>query len=364
MKTPYLEIDLSKLHSNAKNLISLFETRGIGITGVTKSFLGEPKIAECLVSAGISSLGDSRIENIIRMKKANIQASLSLIRTPSIRDAHDVVTYADVSFNTELSVISALSKAATEQKKIHNIILMVEMGDRREGILRQDLGAAIEEVLKMEGVRIIGLGTNLACLSGVKPTPKNMDHFSHLADTHEKNHDIELHFISGGNSANFDWMLENEDSGRINNVRLGESILLGRETLSRRRIKGLHIDAITLVAEVIESKVKPSLPEGEIGQDAFGNTPLLKDKGKMLRSIVGLGKQDVHVEGLKPQLDVDILGSSSDHIVLNTTRTPLHVGDQIRFSIDYAALLSAMTSPFVGNVYIGHAASKNPPYQM
>lgn len=355
MKTPYLEIDLSKIHDNAKKLIALFKARGIEITGVTKCVLGEPRITNAIVAAGITSLGDSRIQNIVRMKKANVEALFTLIRTPSASEAHDVVTYADVSFNTELSVIAELSKAALKQKKIHDILLMVEMGDLREGILRHDLGKTIEEALRMKGVRIIGLGTNLACLSGVKPTRHNMDHLSRLADTSEKRYGITLQTISGGNSANFEWLVENNTKSRVNNVRLGEAIFLGRETLSRKHIDGLHLDAITLVAEVIESKVKPSLPEGETGQDAFGNTPIFEDKGEMLRSIVALGKQDVNVPGLVPKSDMDILGSSSDHIILNTTRNPLRVGDQVRFSMDYAALLSSMTSPFVGREFIAGA---------
>nr|WP_321255637.1 alanine/ornithine racemase family PLP-dependent enzyme [uncultured Pseudodesulfovibrio sp.] len=351
MKTPYLEIDLSKLHSNAKKLISMFGDRGIQITAVTKSFLGEPRIANCFVSAGISSFGDSRIENIIRMKNAGVQARFLLIRTPSASEAHDVVTYADASLNTELLVIAKLSKAALEKGLVHDIILMVEMGDLREGILRQDLNKTIKKVHQMKGIRLIGLGTNMACLNGVKPTKNNMDHFSSLADTYEKEYGINFHIISGGNSANFDWMLQNNNLGRVNNVRLGESLLLGRESLSRKHIEGLHLDAFSLVAEVIESKIKPSLPEGETGLDAFGNTPHVEDKGKMLRAIVALGKQDVHVAGLIPLMDVDILGSSSDHVILDATRAPLHVGDHVRFSVDYTAFLSSMTSPFVGSVF-------------
>lgn len=352
MKTPYLEINLSKLRSNAKKLVAMFGARGIKITGVTKSVLAEPIIADCLVSAGIRSLGDSRIQNLIRMKEVGVQAHLTLIRTPSLSEARNVVTYADVSFNTELAVIAELSKTAINQNTIHDIVLMVEMGDLREGIPPEDLAATIEKVLLLKGVRLIGLGTNLACFNGVKPTRQSMDKLSLLTDSYEKKYEIKLSTISGGNSANVQWLLEDESKGRINNVRLGEAILLGRETLSRKHIEGLHLDAITLVAEVIESKVKPSLPQGEIGLDAFGNTPVFKDKGEMLRSIVALGKQDVRVGGLIPMSDIDILGASSDHIVLDTTRTPLHVGDQVRFSINYAALLSSMTSPFVGNVFL------------
>ncbi len=352
MKTPYLEIDLSKIHENTQKLIAMFGSNDIEIMGVTKCALGEPKIANAMVSAGISSIGDSRIQNIIRMKKAHVEAHFTLIRTPSMSEVHDVVAYTDTSFNTELSVIADLSKAATDQKRIHNIVLMVEMGDLREGILRQDLSKTIEKVLQMKGVRIVGIGTNLACLNGVKPNQYNMDLLSSLAEICEKTFGIKLRVVSGGNSANFDWMLERKNKDRVNNIRLGEAILLGRETLSRKPIDGLHLDAFSLVTEVIESKVKPSCPEGERGQDAFGNTPIFEDKGEMLRSIVAMGRQDVCVEGLTPIDDIDILGSSSDHIILDATKTPLHVGDHIRFNLDYAALLSSMTSPFVGNLFI------------
>lgn len=351
MKTPYLEVNLSKLYSNARNLISIFGEKNINITGVTKCFLGDVKIAKCLVSAGISSLGDSRIDNIIRMKKENVQAQFTLLRIPSISEIDDVITYTDVSFNSELAVIDALSKCALARNQTHNIILMVEEGDLREGILPRDLGKTIEEVLKMKGIRILGLGTNLACLNGVKPTRKNMDHLSRLVDECEKNYGIKLDRISGGNSANVNWMFETHNMGRVNNIRIGEAILLGKESLSRMPINGLHLDAFTLVAEVIESKVKPSLPEGESGQDAFGNTPIFRDQGEMLRSIAALGKQDVNVAGLVPMMDIDILGSSSDHIVLDSTKAPLHVGDQVQFSLDYGALLSSMTSPFIDRVY-------------
>ncbi len=350
--TPYLEIDTSKLFENAKKLVDMFGSRGIGIIGVTKIVLGEPIIARLLVAAGVSSIGDSRIANIVRMREAKIDADLILIRTPFVREAHDVVKYADVSFNTEMSVIVELSSAAIKQNKVHDIVLMVEMGDLREGVLRQDLDKMIEQVLRLKGVKLLGLGTNLACFNGVKPSKKKMEEFSFLAGACEKKFNIKLQMVSGGNSANIDWMSANENVGQINNIRLGESIFIGRETLLRRHIKGLHLDAFILVVEVIESKIKPSLPDGEVGQDAFGNIPVVVNKGEMLRSILGLGKQDVFVPGLTPLMDVDILGSSSDHLILDATRAPLCVGDQVRFSLDYAALLSSMTSPFVGKVFI------------
>ena len=133
----------------------------------------------------------------------------------------------------------------------------------------------------------------------------------------------------------------------MNNLRLGESILLGYETLHRKPIPGLFTDAFTLIAEVIESKVKPSKPYGVVCQDAFGNVPVFQDHGLIKRAILDIGLQDVQVSGLTPRLDIEILGASSDHIILNAKKIELKVGDELEFDLNYGALLSAMTSPYV-----------------
>ncbi len=162
-----------------------------------------------------------------------------------------------------------------------------------------------------------------------------------------------MQYVSGGNSANHDWLMSTPDVGKINNLRLGESIFLGRETLHRKPISGLFTDAFRLFAEVIESKVKPSKPYGETCQDAFGNVPEFSDRGPMRRVILGIGLQDVLVTGLTPCMDVDILGASSDHILIDAKESDLKVGDEVEFNLNYGALLSSMTSPYVARCYVG-----------
>jgi len=139
--------------------------------------------------------------------------------------------------------------------------------------------------------------------------------------------------------------------GKINNLRLGESIFLGCETLHRKQIPGLFTNALKLVAEVIESKVKPSKPYGDICQDAFGNVPDFEDRGQMRRVILGIGLQDVLVAGLTPCADIEILGASSDHILIDAKGLDVKVGDEVEFSLNYGALLSAMTSPYMAKSY-------------
>jgi predicted amino acid racemase len=352
MRTPWIELNLAKIHDNAKILTERLLTRGIGVMGVTKVMLGEPHVARALISARIRMIGDSRIENINRMREDGIDAIFVLIRSPFRSQAAEVVAGTQISFNTEWSVIKELSHAAVSQKRIHQIVLMVEMGDLREGVPKSQIADLIGHVISLEGIKLLGLGTNLACFGGVKPDAENMQDLSLLTKAMESKFNIRLVMITGGNSANLEWLSKTDDVGRINNLRLGESIFLGLETLHRTPIEGLHLDAIVLVAEVIESKTKPSLPSGERGDNAFGQLCTFTDKGNMCRSIVGMGRQDVDVSGLIPMGNFDILGSSSDHIILDSTRTPLNVGDQVRFKLNYSSLLTAMTSPFVEKVFL------------
>ncbi len=347
MKLPRLEIDLGKISYNARTLKELYAARGIGLFGVTKAVCGNPAIAEVLVAAGIDTLADSRLQNIVKMREAGINAKFVLLRSPGPSQVESAVAQADISLNSESAVVDLLSAVATRKNKMHEIILMVELGDLREGLMPADLMPAVERLLKNENVLLVGIGTNLACFGGVTPDEQNIERLSSLACEIEDRFGVELEYVSGGNSANYDWFTSTEDVGRVNNLRLGESIYLGRETLRRRPIPGLFTDAFKLVAEVIESKVKPSKPYGEIFQDAFGNVPKFRDRGPMNRVLLGIGLQDVVVKGLTPRLDIEVIGASSDHIIVDAREEELEVGKEIEFELNYGALLSAMTSPYV-----------------
>ncbi|MEM7557109.1 MAG: alanine/ornithine racemase family PLP-dependent enzyme, partial [Cyanobacteria bacterium P01_A01_bin.84] len=196
------------------------------------------------------------------------------------------------------------------------------------------------------------LGCNLACYGGIKPDNKKMQQLSALTDAVEQKFDLNLSIISGGNSANYEWYKSTKQVGRINNLRIGESILLGCGTVNRQPIPQLHTNAFKLIAEVIESKVKPSVPFGEIGRDAFGNIPVFTNRGTHQRAIIALGKQDTLISGLSPDRDLEILGSSSDHTVIDSKNSDLKVGVGVNFNLDYGSLLSAMTSPFIKKQFI------------
>jgi ornithine racemase len=353
MTAPRLEIDLARIGHNASTLVERLSSRGIAVTGVTKATLGAPEVAGALLAAGVSRLGDSHIENIENMRAAGVAAPMVLLRGPMISQVDRVVAHADVSFNTEPTTLRRLSAAARAQNRAHGIVLMVELGDLREGIMPGDLLHVAGEVLRLPHLTLEGIGTNLACQNGMAPDATNMGALSALADSIEAALDIRLDIVSGGNSANLGWALDGTDPGRVDDLRLGEAILLGRDPLHREPIDGLYTDAVKLMAEVIESKVKPSQPWGELGQTAFGEKPRSADRGPIQQAILAIGHQDTDPSGLEPPDGISILGASSDHLVVDTGQCSLAVGSELTFQLDYRALVRSMSSPLVSRQWNG-----------
>jgi len=319
--------------------------------GVSKAILGDPHIAEAMIQGGVKFIADSRLENIQKMRRARVVTQFVLLRT-ALSQAESVVRDVDISLNTELETIQELSYYATLYNKIHQIIIMVELGDLREGVMPIDLPLLMRQVAKLSNINVIGIGCNLACYGGIKPTHQKMHQLSELTTAIEQDLQINLKIISGGNSANYEWYNSTQNVERINNLRLGESILLGSEPIHQKTIPGLYPSAFKLIAEVIESKEKPSLPFGESCRNAFGDIPIFLDQGIHQRVIVALGRQDVLMSGLRPNKNLEILGSSSDHIVLNSHNNRLKIGSEVTFNLSYGGLLSAMTSPFVKKQFV------------
>lgn len=350
MTEPHITINLEKIEHNARTITSFCRNYGITVSGVSKVACGNPDVAKAMLRGGVTSIGESRMRNIHRLKANGVNSQFMLLRTPPLSNIDAIVTSVDISLNSELSVIAALSESALKRGLVHKIILMLDLGDLREGILPDDLFNVTRDVIELEGVKIVGLGTNLSCYGGVVPSEENMGLLAYYADELEKRFNLQLQYVSGGNSSSLNLIAAGKMPKRINHLRLGESILLGRETINRSPVPGTYQDAFLLKAEIIELKKKPSLPIGTTAQDAFGNIPVFEDKGDMIRAILNIGREDIDVDGISPtDSRLSILGASSDHLLVNVTDAcgEIQLGDEIEFSVNYSALLAGMTSNYV-----------------
>lgn len=349
---PSLFIFSEKIRENASKLKNLLAKEKIEILGVTKVTLGDPNYAKILIDAGIDTLGDARIQNIIRMKRSGINAKIFQIRSPQISEIRNSVKYADGAFVTELETIKKISYYSKIYHKNFGIIVMVEMGDLREGVLPKDLLQFIKEAMNYH-IEFLGIGMNLGCYGGVIPTEEKIQEFLSIKDILVEN-GIDVRILSGGATDTLKLFEEGKLHG-INQLRIGEAIILGRDTTGNREIPYLNRDTVILEGEIIEIKEKQSKPIGLIGRDAFGKIPVIEDKGIRKRAIIALGKQDVEIESLIPiDKKISVLGGSSDHIILDITESEenYRIGSSVRFNLLYPGLLRLMTSPFVKKIYV------------
>jgi predicted amino acid racemase len=349
---PKLHINLEKIKGNTKRIVDIAKQSGIEVVGVTKASCGDPNVGKAMLDGGASGLADSRISNIKRLKEDLPDTSCMLLRSPMISEISQVIQYADSSINTELTVIKALSKEAEKQGIIHNILLMAELGELREGIVSTEFDDIVSYVQSSSSLHLLGIGMNLTCFSGVIPTEEKIDEFLHLIDSIEQDVGIKFKIVSGGNTANIPQLAKKPHSSRINQLRVGEGILLGRETIHRTAIDQTFQDAFVLEAELIEVKKKPSVPDGELTENAFGEKPVFKDQGEIIRGIAAVGMQDTILDDLIPCDDtISVLGGSSDHLILQLPDKRYSVGDTVSFIPKYGALVHLFTSNYVHKTY-------------
>lgn len=346
MALPRIIIDIPKIVHNFERLAEDCRRKGVALNVVVKGVAGDFRIVEALVSAGMKELGDSRIENLERYSVFP-GVNRVLLRLPSISKLEKVVRFADASLNSEPETIAALDRLANQ----HRVMLMVDQGDRREGLLENEIIELARFCGKLKHTDVIGVGANFSCFAGVKPTTTKLNVLIEIAALLKEEFHLPIEYISGGNSSSLPLLYSGALPVGINHLRIGEGILLGRETLTGGLLPDLFSDAFLVEAEVLQSRWKPAHADGEIGRDAFGRKPEASEMPDGYRLLINLGQQDTALSGLNPlEPGIKILGGSSDYLVL-ASREQFKVGSIISFSPSYWGLLALMTSPYVDKIY-------------
>ena len=328
---PTLKVNLDLIRGNTAQVVDLALEKGIDIWGVTKGARGDKKVGKAMLDGGVKGLADSRLSNLRRLSE--LETDLMLLRIPALSEVKEVIELVDISLNSEVEVIKALNKAAARKNKIHKVILMVDMGDRREGILPSDLLFAVREVKSLSNIDLAGIGTNLACFRGVVPDQEMVNQFGSKVEECRKQLDVDLEFITAGNSSSLPLLLADGFKPVSNCYRIGETILLGTEVPGGDKFPLTDRNTFILEAEVIEIKEKPPSQ----------------------RAILALGRQDIIPQGLNIiNKEATIVDASSDHLVVEVDRKiDLKLGAKLQFKLSYAALLRAVTSPYVRKEYKG-----------
>ncbi len=345
-KLPRVIINLPKIVHNYQKINERCNRAGITLTGVIKGVAGDLNIIEALVEAGLRELGDSRLENLSRLPDFSATRKM-LLRLPALSLLQETLEMADISLNSETDTLKSLDRLA----KKHQIFLMVDLGDLREGVTEDRLPELGAVCRSLKNIEAIGLGANFSCFAGVIPTIAKLERLSVLAQFLRDEFRLPIRFVSGGNSSSLPLLYSGKMPKGINHLRIGEGILLGRETLFGKVLQDLYRDAFIIEAEIIQSQWKPALPDGEIGMDAFGRKPCLPALEAGVRLLLRLGHQDTPLDGLTPvDPDLTVMGGSSDYLVIASPKK-LKVGETVQFLPNYWSLLGIMTSPYVEKTY-------------
>lgn len=353
LKCPFIKINLEKLEANARVIREICNSNGIKLTAVTKCFCADEKIIQAFIKAKIDSFADSRIKNLKKLQGYNVEKML--IRIPMISEAEEVVRYSDVSMNSSWETVKYLGEEAIKQEKAHKVILMLDIGDLREGVLPKDALEVARKIINTKGIRLIGIGANYGCFGGVMPDCHNLNILISMAREIEERFHVKLELISGGNSFTYTNLAEGTLPKEVNHFRFGDIILTGTDGRRNILLRNTYDDAITLGGEVIEVKDKPSKPYGPIEKNAFGEIPYFEDRGMRRRAILAVGRQDIKFEDLVPIKEgIEVLGASSDHLILDIEecKEVIEVGDVLEFKLHYGAMLAAFTSQYIYKYYI------------
>jgi predicted amino acid racemase len=352
----FVKLYRDKLKHNYQFLDKLFKERNIEWGVVSKLLCGNKDFIQELINLGVREIHDSRISNLKVIKALDPSIQTVYIKPPAKRSIKSVVKYADVSFNSEFWTIKMLSEEAERQGKDHKIIIMIEMGDLREGVMGEDLLDFYGQVTRLPNIVISGIGTNLNCLHGVMPSQDKLIQLSLYKQLIEAKFNIQIPWVSGGTSVAVPLMLMNMRPMAVNHFRVGETLFFGNDLFTEEPIEGMRSDVFKLYAEIIELAEKPVVPIGILGTNVEGKRTEIDEADfskTSLRAILDIGLLDMQPEYLSPEdEDIKIAEASSDMLVLDLGKAArsYKVGDLVSFRIKYMGALRLMSSDYIGKV--------------
>ena len=348
-----ITISSKKLRHNFNFLRTFFEKHQIEWGIVSKLFCGNEIYLKELIDMGATELLDSRISNLRKIKKINPDVTTVYIKPPPRKSLRSVIKYADVSFNSDLETLRLISKEAGRQEKVHRVIIMIEMGDLREGVLGENLVSFYESIFELPNIDVIGFGTNFNCLYGVMPSNDKMVQLSLYKQIIELKFNRHIRWITGGSSVVIPMIQKKQLPKGINHFRVGETLFFGNNLVTGKTIKGMKDDVITFYAEIIELLEKPVVPEGQLAENPSGEMFEVnpEDYGKTSwRALLDVGLLDISPDYLIPaDKTIEIAGASSDIVVIDLGRNPrkYKVGDFVKFKLKYMGALGLFNSDYI-----------------
>ena len=286
-----LVVKTENIIRNIQKLDDFLKKQNIQWSLVSKVLSGDISFLKKILTDDIvnrlHSVGDSRLSSLKTIKKLNPELITIYIKPPAQSLVSNIVRYADISVNTSFQTIEALSTEAVKQKKIHKILIFIELGELREGVVRENIVEFYKKVFNLPNIEIIGIGSNLGCMYGIEPTYDKLLQLSLFKQLLEQMFNKKIPLISGGSSITLPLISRKLVPKAINHFRIGEAAFFGTSPLDNKRFQKLSTDTFRFNANVIELEEKNSVPDGVISDASIG---ILLNYWKMSLCIKPIGQ--------------------------------------------------------------------------
>ncbi len=348
-------IHLAKIRHNLAFIREICRKAGLQPVWITKGCQAHPDILELLVENPGEMIGDVSPANLNRARRL-FSGKLMMAQLPDPQRVAAVGSGSDVWLVSDPVHARMIANTAKQQGTHPELVLMVDVGNRREGVLPDRTVAAAAAIKAIEGVSLVGLGTSVGCYGGYRAGLADMQHLVNIAQEAETRLDCRFDTLSAGSGT---MLLELAAQGRmpesVNQLRIGAALFVGEMPPTKTAIPGLYHDAFILRGEVLETSLKPSIPTGSTGVDAFGKQVVFEDRGARRLSVLNFGLLDVDSYDLTPLAEgLRIVGATSNYTICDTTRCDPQpaIGDSLEFRMAYSSMARAMASDDVEKVVV------------
>lgn len=349
---PDILLNLDALAHNAQQTLACSKQWKVDVLPVLKAIASHPAAIRELRKHGFARFGFAeRTEPSLFESTQDVERVL--IQLSPLSQASLVVAKFSRSFQSTPEALSGLDQAAAALGRTHEVLLMVDLGDGREGLRIDEVADVLDGARQLKNIRMAGFGATLACLGTRGPDEDVIRDMAWLRDLFVAR-GIGMPVVSAGGSIFCRW-LDTNGSGPITEVRVGDPFLLGEDIYLRQKLPGgpFRQDVCMITAEVLEVRtrvINPGLRPVLHHADGQETLPARPASGRRARALLDIGRFHTEVGDLVCLLPgAEMVGLSSGYMVLDVTncRNPIAVGQQILFHPGYWAMARAFRTQTV-----------------
>ena len=317
-----LVVDVRAIQHNLRLIRQLCEKAGAEFLFVFKEVGMRPELMNCLLTEGsVSRLGVNCFGRLPVLPPDVRAHQIYLVGDDRFPD----IVHADVVYQTGIRSIRRLAEAAKVQGVCPEVMLVVEMGDGRDGIEPDMLLPVAHEVLCQPFLRLRGLATNFACVSTEPPTKEALERLVQYKYQLEKMLGQPVSELSVGGSDVLELAATEPLPKEITEIRCGTAVHLGIYPLSGKAVPGASQRAFSLQGQVLECSWK---------------------KGRR-QAILDFGALHTSPDRLYPDIPgMTLLGVSSGYSLYDVTDCPESVEEGMfcTFGLHFASLARAVAA--------------------